>query len=124
MKRINALFLFTTKYLLWANVPNHSLSFLRFCDPWRARWLGIFALSRIKGVAKMSKLREQLVDARLLHVMAEAGLDVSSVGFEERTAEEWREFGWGLLQRLEGVRLLAVITVALGFVETPEVRVM
>lgn len=36
-------------YPLWTNVPNHSLSFLRFPSPKRARWLGIFVLQQDEG---------------------------------------------------------------------------
>lgn len=71
-----------------------------------------------------NKLRNALVDARLLGVLAEAGMDVSSVDFGARTAEEWRVFLAETVQGLEGVRLMAVVTVALGLALTPESVVM
>lgn len=72
----------------------------------------------------MSKLREALVDARLLGVLAEAGMDVSSVDFGARTAEEWRSLLAETVQGLEGVRLLAVVTVAMELALTPDSVVM
>lgn len=103
--------------------PQPSAVFLWFSGPRRAHRLGIFALLD-KGGLKMSKLREALVDARLLGVLAEAGLDVSSVDFGARSAEEWRVFLAETVQGLEGVRLLVVVTVALGLALTPDSVVM
>lgn len=72
----------------------------------------------------MSKLQDAFRDSRLLLLMAEMGWDVSTVDFGARSVDEWRALLQETAQGLDGVRLLAVVTVALGFSVTPESAVM